>query len=570
MILLDYIVDLGLDAFKGYLTEKYDERQMKADIKSYVAKQQKLNFNCAVEEELDFGGIVKYLCSDFHEDIEQRFTGETSKIRGQAHKHIVAMAASYAQAHTPEQKEHVKRMVNDALNILRSYYEKKLSREQKYLASRIADDVIQSTASQHEEQTDRILQAIEKNAVSSPLCHAQARQLAQEGKLDILGDALTDLTETVSAKHILSPYYGFHPQTVCEKQQFVSVPLTKDAQKMYPPHFECSGRAYIDGHEIGSLSTDIIEYANNHQLPIHFVVESARKFLGTHTDPQQCEAQAIIGKEYLLPPKPFPEAMAYSIVIDDVTYYEYLLIRTKERFEDGTAVFTNEAQEIPFKIKFKVTPNTRSVNFSFTIKGGSNSDHLRYERFLRAARSNGRLKIHHLESGNNLLEVNCNAAESAKYMEMLDHKIAFLEQMVTIEHYFNEVIDVPEQLSSEDVRLVCYIATLLQGKEVRNHWRRYETTMTIASQTKQNMRVAMDKSYSLTYVGTATVNIFGHSLTYPIMRTLCSVKLENPEKVTKLLDILEEGDDVPMVFVPGEETGIGEYVDQLGETENNT
>ena len=62
--------------------------------------------------------------------------------------------------------------------------------------------------------------------------------------------------------------------------------------KKYPPHFECSGRAYIDGHEIGSLSTDIIEYANNHQLSIHFVVESARKFLGTHTDPQQCEAQA--------------------------------------------------------------------------------------------------------------------------------------------------------------------------------------------------------------------------------------------------------------------------------------
>lgn len=123
-MLLDYIVGLGMDAFKGYLTEKYDERQMKADIKSYVAKQQKLNINCVVEEELDFGGIVKYLCTDFHEDIEQRFTGETSQIRGQAHKHIVAMAASYAHAHTPDQKGRVKRMISDALNILRSYYEK--------------------------------------------------------------------------------------------------------------------------------------------------------------------------------------------------------------------------------------------------------------------------------------------------------------------------------------------------------------------------------------------------------------------------------------------------------------
>ena len=66
------------------------------------------------------------------------------------------------------------------------------------------------------------------------------------------------------------------------------------------------------------------------------------------------------------------------------------------------------------------------------------------------------------------------------------------------------------------------------------------------------------------------MNIFGHSLTYPIMRTFFSVKLENPEKVTKLLGILEKGEDIPLVFIPGEETGIGEYVDQLGETENNT
>ena len=62
--------------------------------------------------------------------------------------------------------------------------------------------------------------------------------------------------------------------------------------------------------------------------------------------------------------------------------------------------------------------------------------------------------------------------------------------MVTIEHYFNEVINVPEQITLEDVRLIRYVATLLQGKEVRNHWRKYETTMTIASHTKQNMAAA--------------------------------------------------------------------------------
>lgn len=77
-------------------------------------------------------------------------------------------------------------------------------------------------------------------------------------------------------------------------------------------------------------------------------------------------------------------------------------------------------------------------------------------------------------------------------------------------------------------------------------------------------------SSSLTYVGTTTVNIFGNSLTYPIVRTFCSVRLENLEEVTKLLGILEEGEDISIVFIPGEETGIGEYVDQLGESGNNT
>ncbi len=63
-----------------------------------------------------------------------------------------------------------------------------------------------------------------------------------------------------------------------------------------------------------------------------------------------------------------------------------------------------------------------------------------------------------------------------------------------------------------------------------------------------------DKSYSLTYVGAATANIFGHCSTYPFMRTLCSVKLEKAKKVKQLLDASEEGDGISMVFISGEET----------------
>ena len=79
----------------------------------------------------------------------------------------------------------------------------------------------------------------------------------------------------------------------------------------------------------------------------------------------------------------------------------------------------------------------------------------------------------------------------------------------------------------------------------------------------------MDKPSSLTYIGSATVNIFGHNLTWPVMRTLLSVKLEDPEKIIKLLEVLDEGDDIKMVFIPGDDTVTGEYVDRLVDTTNS-
>jgi len=215
----------------------------------------------------------------------------------------------------------------------------------------------------------------------------------------------------------------------------------------YPPHFKCSGRAFIGDREIGNVTPKTIEYANNHQLTIRLVVEDACKFLGTYIDLQQCEVAEIIGEEILLPPAPFPEAMAYSIIIDDVAYYEYILLRTKERFEDGTVIFTNEEQDIPFKLKVQMNPITEKTNFTFAIIGGSNMEHLKYSRFLKAARAKGRLKIHHLESGNNLLEANCDEIDSREYIERLDSEIAFLESVVTLETYFKVKIDVPERFA---------------------------------------------------------------------------------------------------------------------------
>ena len=566
MLLFDYIVTLGLDGLKKFIGEKYDKHQMNKAIRAYIEAQRNITFNSNSEDEIDFGGLIDYLCKHFHNDIELRLTGETSKERGQAHKHIVDEAVSYARAHTSTQEKFVKKIVNDMLNILRDFYEKKLTHEQKYLAARIVDDVSRNNANLHEEHTAIILRAIQE---ANPLSHDQIKRWASESKFDLLGEQLSDITETVSAHHELKPYYGFQPKTINGKQQFVSVPLTDEARKLYPPHFKCKGKAYIDDREIGDVTPDTINYANNHQLTIRLVVEDATKYLGTHVDQQQCEVKEIIGAEFQLYPKPFPEAMPYSIIIDDITYYNYILLRVKERFEDGTVIITNESQEIPFKIILQLNPITCKNTFTFSINGGSNLDHLKYSRFLKAAHSNGRLKIHHLEYDINLVEAHGAEAVSVEYIDKLESEIAFLESVVAIERFFNIKIDIPGQFTPKDVDLIHHIAAIILGKEIKGKWIKFKARMIVESHTKENLTAWMEKPYDFTYVGTATTNIFGRSLTYPLMRTFHSIKLANPNKISKLLEVCEVGDDIPMEFIPGEKDGVGEYVDRLGKTTND-
>lgn len=60
---LGFVADIGLDAAKERFKLKQDEIQARAKLMDYLARQQKYNFNCSLEEEIDFGGARRiYSC----------------------------------------------------------------------------------------------------------------------------------------------------------------------------------------------------------------------------------------------------------------------------------------------------------------------------------------------------------------------------------------------------------------------------------------------------------------------------------------------------------------------------
>ena len=101
---LGLIADIGLDAAKGRYKITRDELQARAKLTDYLARQQKYNFNCSLEEEIDFEGLAEYIRSNLMDDVKNRLFG-TRKERGIARQAIADKAAYYAQAKTGLSKE---------------------------------------------------------------------------------------------------------------------------------------------------------------------------------------------------------------------------------------------------------------------------------------------------------------------------------------------------------------------------------------------------------------------------------------------------------------------------------
>ena len=565
-MLKDYIVGLGFDAIKAKLTDAGMHHEVKEALESYIQTQLALNETCSPEEEVDFGALAEYIATNFFEDVDQRLFGATAEIRGNAHRSIVEKSNHYARANTSLTQKRVNRFVSGALNILRSFCDKQLPKELRYLSTRIADDVTSSMTIQHAEQTEHIESvihtAVREAVQASPLSPEKGLEYAKSGQLNTIGEQMTDYFHIISSQHILFPHYGYGPQQKGQKINVVSVPMTEEAKRIYPPHFKCNGTLTIEGRTVPYPTPELFQYANDHQLPITLTITEARKYLGDIEDPQQCEVVELLNLQLVLPPKPFPEAMAYSILINDVVVNEYVLLRTQEKLEDGTIIMTNREQISPIDVCIKINPSTKRTDFSYRFGKGTNRDVLQYLYFLRTFTKGGRVVVRHLETGKNLVVANLNPYIHENGAN-ITAEIELLEKIVMLEEHFKTQIVLPSAISSEEIELIDYLALLVQGKEVQGGWNRYEVVQPIDEQMKENLLTSAEKMHSLSWVGGVTAHLFDQDYHFTLLRTLASVVIDNYEKVKQKLTVLESGDDIRMVYLPGESSGNGIFVDKL-------
>lgn len=556
----EYFIELGLNAVKKKILNIKEQHDIRDRLDAFIDGKLDENYNCSLEEELDFGGLIEYISGSFLNDMEKRLFGNLRERRA-AHKIIVDKAIVYSQSKNALSRKRATKLISDAMHILSKFYRARANKKLLLVAAEIEDTVLITMSEEHVQQTNTIterLDIIEKKLPAKDVVSVEkGLELVGNGQICTIEEKFTQFTNAMSSGHVLFPHYGFQLNTVDGKAQYQSVPLSKEAVKEYPPTVKCTGTVRVGTGYLKELTSAAINYANRHQLPIVIDIKKAEKYLGNVIDPIQHDAEELIGEEITIPPKPFPPAFPCSISFDDEVVFRYLLFRTKEILDDDTIVISNYEQEkCPCQITANIHPQNKTIDFSFQKNDSANNkDSLKYALVMKKAILGTKMTMKLLESDEVFTEgvfknLNYNGGFSS-----VDEEIDFLSRVVEIERYFGKVINIPNELYQSDWDAVYYISDLLRGQTRYGEWKRLIFTFNVSDDLKKSIAIMDDKEFSLSYVGTAKVTLWDEFYEVPIVRTFEVGKFENLDSIKEKIAVLENGDSIQAIFVTGGTSG---------------
>lgn len=560
-MLRDFFVKLGLNFAKSKVSDTKIQHDIKAKLEAFVNRKLGENYNCSLKEEIDFEGLVEYISNDFLDDIEKRLFGN-NKERRTAHKNIVDKAVSYAQAKTSLSRKRATKLISDAMCILRDFYKKRVNKELLLVAAEMEDAILDEMSAEHEEQTKVILKRLDEIeatnlATKEVVSVDKGLEMIGRGQISAIEAKLTEFTKAISAGHVLFPYYGFQLNAIDGKTQYQSVPLSKDAIKEYPPSVKCLGTVRLGEGYIKQLTTNEVDYANRHQLPIVIDVKKAEKYLGNVLDPIQRDAEELIGEEITIPPKPFPPAFPCAIKLDDETVFDYILFRTKEILDDDTIVISNyEQKNYPYKIMMNMHPENKTIDFSFQKSDiASNEESLKYANVIKKANSGTKITIKLLETDEIFAEGNFNNFNYEGSFSTIEEEIDFFARIISIEKYFKKVISIPQEIYQRDWDAIVYISDLLRGETCYGEWERFIFTFTVSNDLKRKIANTEDKAFNLSLTVAASVPLWDETYELQIVRTFIAGKFEDLENLKKDIKEIKIGESIEVSFVTTEEFG---------------
>lgn len=145
MEILDFIVELGLDAGLKYFKNRLNTNKLKDSLRQYIINQEAYNELSSLEEEIDFQGLAAFIETTFMENVDECIFSVSIEQRSEARRTLIDAAVAYSKAETEEAKQRVTKCVTDILAILHSFYANDVPQENYLLAAEVVDAVDENT-----------------------------------------------------------------------------------------------------------------------------------------------------------------------------------------------------------------------------------------------------------------------------------------------------------------------------------------------------------------------------------------------------------------------------------------
>lgn len=536
--IIDYVADFGVELIKDKINNEREKKEIRDRLANYIKREQSINFDCTPEEEIDFGGLIQYIQTNFLDDVQLRIFGNKEE-RDRAREDIKAKAIINAKANNSLSEERAVKIIETVFDILYNFYNSAQNKDLRLMAAQIENTVIDQADEIKEIIKEGISTSIDKNV-----------SLMKKGEISEVEDKVKTMLNTLGCTHNLYPDYQLVYDS--EKNIFYSKPLSKEALEKYPPRISCTGTVEMNGKNIDTIDVETINYANRHQYPLKLNVVTAKKMLGDIVDPVQHEAEELMGTSIIIPPKPFPKAFPCSISINDAVMFDYILFRIEEILDDETIIMTNREQEnCPFKMKLSINVKLQCMDLSIQKNNNiTNEETLHYLKFLLRGKTGGIISIKILSLRKELGSGKLDCLNYDTGFGSVENEVAFYEKIVAIEHHFYRTISVPKEIEYCDFKMISYLYALINGDECKDECASFSIQLPVTEQLRQIILESNNKKSSLSYVGTIYVPIFNEMYEIAIIKTFESVVYDNLEKLKKLVELLDIGDEIKLKFLP--------------------
>lgn len=544
----DLLASFGIETAKHHFNAIIDEAELRTRLNAYLKKKQKENDRCSLDEEIDFEGLMKYISADLIDVVEQRMFDPDRKSRKRARDDIISAALSYSKASTKKAENRVIKYLDDSMNIIRDFIKTGIPKKYCLWASEIVDAVRSDTEEIAIEQTEQLKEAMEKVTVKyrSLVSIEKGMDLMESHQYETLNHDLQNLFGSLSVQHPLFPDFGVD---FC-KSKLISKPLTDKAKMSFPPNFKVEAQVRVGDRYFTASDVDPFDFSYRHQVPLVMEISKAVKYLGPVEDPLQFEAHEMTGKEFVAHPPAFPEAFPCSLKVGNNTFYEYVLMRTREILDDGTYVLSNTEQGSSLYFEVRINPNNpENPDFNMRVNHGNNRDLLKFIRFIDALSKNNDLHIYVLNAEKDLLAGHIKDVGHNANFPSIEEEIDFLERICDIEEYFGVSLAVSGNIYQKEYDTVLYISDLIRNDKVKHTWTSFSFSGTINEQSRSSL-LEMSGHQMISAVGECRLELFGSIIEFELYREFCDAIIVDFEKMEKKLEVLENGDSIKITIQP--------------------